>query len=90
MPPLQGNFINTGAGVFIAGLGPSIQDMRATPTYTIVGGTAGIHVSNQANYNAVSLTDVSTSYIRVNTNTSPAANQPGHFYENVITLSAEL
>jgi hypothetical protein len=89
MPALQGNFVQ-GLNVFIAGAADSAINMRATPTGTLVNGTNGIHVSNVSNYNITSLNDINNNYYRVNTNTNPGSNVPGHYNLGAVTLSAEL
>jgi len=89
MPALQGNFVQ-GLNVFIAGAGDAAQTMRATPTGAVVNGTNGIHVSNVANYNVTSLNDINNNYFRVNTNSNPGSNVPGHYNTDVISLNAEL
>lgn len=89
IPSLQGNFVQ-GMNVFIAGAADSAKTMRATPTGVLVNGTNGIHVSNVATYNITSINDINDNYYRVNTNSQPGSNVPGHYNGNPISLSAEL
>jgi hypothetical protein len=91
LPPLQGNFIVGGSSIFVAGMGNTLTNMRASPTFTLVNGAGAIHVSNFANINVNSLNDTNLSYCRVNTASSPGAYAGAHFNAgNIISLSAEL
>lgn len=91
LPPLQGNFIVGGSSIFIAGMGNTLTDMRASPTFTLVNGAGAIHVSNLANIDVNSLSDANINYCRVNTASSPGAYAGAHFNAgNLISLSAEL
>jgi len=91
LPALQGNFIIGGVNTFIAGMGNSLVDMRATPTFTLISGSSAIHVSNVANFDITSLNDVNANYCRVNTNGNAGSFSGGHFNTgNTISFSAEL